>query len=151
MTTFKTDPSIIIDDPIIDPPILRRTPDIEILSIDVVLIDYSQLQLRLSGTATVVQSPYYFYTGCAQSFCARFIFHGGFGSVRVAATSQSYQDDDGDGVVLVTLGSPGEHTLEITMQPGATASQQGVMGPRVPTTKVVLRPDINCPQPKVMA
>jgi hypothetical protein len=146
MTTFKIDP-IIID----DPKILRRTADIEILSIDVVPVDLNQLQLRLSGTTDLVLSPYRFDTGCAQSFSARFTFRGGFGSVTVAATSQSYQDDDRDGVVLVTLGSPGEHTLEITMQPAATAGQQGVLHPDVPTTKVVLRPDINCPQPKVMA
>lgn len=152
MTIFKREPGIIIDDPIIiiDPPLPRRSQDIEILCVDVVLVDDGQLLLRLSGTTNVVPDPYSFDTGCAQTFAARFTFRGGRGSVRIATTSQSYDDDDGDGIIELTLASPGEHTLEFALQPTATAQQQGTVGPRVPTTKVILRPNPNCPQPKTM-
>ncbi|HLT35289.1 MAG TPA: hypothetical protein VK034_03365 [Enhygromyxa sp.] len=151
MTIFKSDPSIITDEPItIEPLRPRRSQDIEILYIDVVLGDDGQLQLRLSGTTNVIQSSYSFSTGCAQTFAARFTFRGGRGSVTVAATAQSYYDEDRDGIIELALASPGEHTLEISCKPTATAEQQSTIGPRVPTTKVILRPDTNCPQPKTM-
>jgi hypothetical protein len=98
----------------------------------------------------VIQSPYSFSTGCAQTFSIRLAFRGGLGSVWIAGTSQSYYDDDGNGIIELALASPGEHTLALALRPTATAEQQGTVSPRVPTTTVILRPGTNCPQPKTM-
>lgn len=155
MTTFKTDP-IYIDDPVIigdgdiKSPLPPGEPDVELLSIDVVLDDCRQLRLLRSRTSEVIESPYSFSVGCAQeSFSTRLIFRGGQGSVTIVETSRVLRDDDGDGVIELELGSLREHTLIIQLRPAATGEQQGVVYPTVPTTKVVLRPDVNCPQPKL--